>query len=80
MKRSIDATGLACPEPVILCRKALIDPGRREGGSSGAAGTAEEVTEIEIIVETSLRARTSFASCGLRARPVRPLSAGGRST
>ncbi len=36
MKRSIDAKGLACPQPVILCRKAVAEPG---------------LDEIEIIVD-----------------------------
>ncbi len=36
MKRSIDAKGLACPQPVILCRKAIAEPG---------------LDEIEIVVD-----------------------------
>ena len=30
MKRSIDARGLACPQPVIACRKAMMEPGLDE--------------------------------------------------
>lgn len=30
MKRSIDAKGLACPQPVIACRKAMMEPGLDE--------------------------------------------------
>ena len=36
MKRSIDAKGLACPQPVILCRKAMAEAG---------------LDEIEIVVD-----------------------------
>jgi len=30
MKRSIDAKGLACPQPVIVCRRAMMEPGLDE--------------------------------------------------
>ncbi len=36
MRKSIDAKGLACPQPVIMCRKALAEPG---------------LDEIEIVVD-----------------------------
>ena len=36
MRKSIDAKGLACPQPVILCRKAMAEPG---------------LDEIEVIVD-----------------------------
>ena len=36
MRKSIDAKGLACPQPVILCRKAMAEAG---------------LDEIEIVVD-----------------------------